>query len=166
MRSRIAFLIIVPLLAISLFGLEYGFLNVTGRGQGQGRMFPQPFWIGVVVIPIIVAIVVFAYIILFPELSKQKQTEKINKNYLVSDSELNIAGILRVLKEDEKRVVEVLIEEGGTMLQKDIRWKLKLSRVKIHRILSRLAERGIVKAEKHHNTNKITLVEWLIKDNN
>jgi uncharacterized membrane protein len=165
MRSRIAFVIILSLLAISVIGLEYGFLNVTGRGQGQGRMFPQDLWSGVVVIPIIAAIVVFAYIILFPELSEHKETEQINKNNRETASELNVAGILRVLKEDEKRVVEALIEEGGTMLQKDIRWKLKLSRVKIHRILSRLAERGIVKAEKHYNTNKITLVDWLMKKN-
>jgi predicted HTH transcriptional regulator len=166
MRSKIAFVIILSLIAISVIGLEYGFLNVTGRGQGQVRMFSQEFWSGVVVIPIVAAIVVFAYITLFPELSVQKQTEKINKENIVADSRLNIAGILRVLKEDEKRVVEVLIDEGGIMLQKDIRWKLKLSRVKIHRILSRLAERGIVKAEKHYNTNKITLVDWLMKDHN
>jgi uncharacterized membrane protein len=164
MRSKIAFVIILSLLVFSVIGLEYGFLNLTGRGQGQSRMFPQEFWSGVVIIPIIVAIFVFAYIFLFPELSEQKQTEQINKNNRNTETELNIAGILRVLKEDEKRVVEVLIEEGGTMLQKDIRWKLKLSRVKIHRILSRLAERGIVTAEKHYNTNKITLVDWLMKE--
>jgi len=50
------------------------------------------------------------------------------------------------------------------MLQKDIRWKTGLSRVKTHRILFRLAKRGIVSAEKYYNTNKIVLASWLMKE--
>ena len=50
------------------------------------------------------------------------------------------------------------------MLQKDIRWKTGLSRVKTHRILHRLAKRGIVSAEKYYNTNKITLADWLTRE--
>ena len=54
------------------------------------------------------------------------------------------------------------LAEGGTMLQKIIRWKTGSSRVKTHRVLYRLDERGVVTAEKHCNTNKITLAEWLM----
>jgi uncharacterized membrane protein len=50
------------------------------------------------------------------------------------------------------------------MLQKDIRWKTGLSRVKAHRILFRLAKRGIVSIEKYYNTNKIMLADWLTKE--
>jgi len=70
---------------------------------------------------------------------------------------------LRVLNEDERKVIEALVAEDGTMLQKDIRWKTGLSRVKTHRILFRLAKRGIVSAEKYYNTNRITLADWLTK---
>lgn len=73
-------------------------------------------------------------------------------------------AVLRVLNEDEKKIIETLVAEGGTMLQKDIRWKTGLSRVKTHRILFRLAGRGIVLAEKYYNTNKIVLASWLMKE--
>ncbi len=71
---------------------------------------------------------------------------------------------MRVLNDDERKVIETLVAEGGTMLQKDIRWKTGLSRVKTHRILFRLAKRGIVSAEKYYNTNKIVLADWLTKE--
>jgi DNA-binding IclR family transcriptional regulator len=39
---------------------------------------------------------------------------------------------------------------------------LKLNRVKTHRVLVGLIERGVVRAEKHFNTNMITLSDWLM----
>ncbi|MFB0567787.1 MAG: helix-turn-helix transcriptional regulator, partial [Candidatus Bathyarchaeia archaeon] len=66
--------------------------------------------------------------------------------------------------DDERKIVETLVAEGGTMLQKDIRWKTGLSRVKTHRVLFRLAKRGIVTVEKYYNTNKITLADWLRRE--
>lgn len=68
---------------------------------------------------------------------------------------------LRLLEPDERRVVEALVATGGTMLQKDISYELEISRVKIHRILVRLLKRGVVSAEKEHNTNRIKLADWL-----
>ena len=126
-------------------------------------MFPQSFWIGIIVIPIVFVAAIFAYIALFPELGDQRPSQQIDRSQLVTKQESALDGILKVLKEDERKVVEALVEAEGTMLQKDIRWKLGLSRVKTHRILARLAERGIVTAVKHYNTNKITLVDWLMK---
>jgi len=82
----------------------------------------------------------------------------------VEKGESALGAVLRVLNDDEKKVIKTLVAEGGTMLQKDIRWKTGLSRVKTHRILFRLAKRGIVSAEKYYNTNKITLADWLTKE--
>jgi predicted HTH transcriptional regulator len=164
MRSRTAFLIIAPLLLVSVIGVAFEFMGFGGRGQGQGRMVPQSVWIGMVIIPLVFAAVIFTYVMAFPELSEKKPSGELKEKPQFNGHKSALDGILRVLKEDEKKVVEALVKEEGTMLQKDIRWNLKLSRVKTHRILSRLAERGIVTAEKHYNTNKITLAEWLTKD--
>ena len=82
----------------------------------------------------------------------------------VEKGESALDAVLRVLNEDERKVIDTLVAEGGTMLQKDIRWKTGLSRVKTHRILLRLAKRGIVSAEKYYNTNRITLADWLTKE--
>lgn len=68
---------------------------------------------------------------------------------------------LRLLDPDERMVVEAVVRAGGTMLQKDISYELGFSRVKTHRTLVRLIERGVVTAEKEYNTNRIELADWL-----
>jgi len=68
---------------------------------------------------------------------------------------------MRLMEPDEKRVVEALVAAGGSMLQKDISRELGISRVKTHRVLVRLIRRGVVTAEKHFNTNRIEIADWL-----
>jgi uncharacterized membrane protein len=48
-------------------------------------------------------------------------------------------------------------------LQKYIRKEAGLSRLKTHRILARLAVRGIVTLNKFGNTNEVQLTDWLKK---
>jgi uncharacterized membrane protein len=65
------------------------------------------------------------------------------------------------LKPDKKKVLEVLIANDGKYLQKYIRKEAGLSRLEVHRILSRLAERGMVSLKKSGNTNEVVLADWL-----
>ncbi|HYU88343.1 MAG TPA: hypothetical protein VEL52_06615 [Candidatus Bathyarchaeia archaeon] len=51
-------------------------------------------------------------------------------------------------------------EHGGTYLQKYITKETGLSRLKTHRVVAALSERGIVIVEKHGNTNQVSLVKW------
>ena len=166
MRFRTLILVLVISLIISVVGLlvfvfEGGF---GGRGYGMGVVAPRSFWLVLFVVPLVVAVAVFGYALVFPELSKDKLEEKPSSVPTVEDGEPALDAVLRVLNNDERKVIETLVAEGGTMLQKDIRWKTGLSRVKTHRILFRLAKRGIVSAEKYYNTNKITLANWLRKE--
>jgi len=135
-----------------------------GRGYGMGVVAPRSFWLVLFVVPLVVAVAVFGYALVFPELSKDKLKEKPSSVPTVKEREPALDAVLRVLNDDERKVIETLVAEGGTMLQKDIRWKTGLSRVKTHRILFRLAKRGIVSAEKYYNTNRITLADWLRKE--
>ena len=127
---------------------------------------PKFFWVILFVVPLIVAAAALGYNLVFSELSEDKLKEKPSSVPTVEEGESALDAVLRVLNEDEKKVIETLVAEGGTMLQKNIRWKTDLSRVKTHRILLRLAKRGIVSAEKYYNTNRITLADWLLKKNN
>lgn len=68
---------------------------------------------------------------------------------------------LRLLEPDERRVVEAIVASGGDMLQKDISYELGFSRVKTHRVIVKLLRRGVVTAEKHYNTNRVELAEWI-----
>jgi uncharacterized membrane protein len=153
--------------AVSIVGLVLGLASgFGGRGQGMGGMggpFERYFWLVLIVAPLIVAVAVLGYAMLFPDISKKKPEANSSTVTTVEKEESTLNAVLQVLKDDERKVIETLVAEGGTMLQKDIRWKTGFSRVKTHRILYRLAERGIVTAEKHYNTNKITLADWLVK---
>jgi uncharacterized membrane protein len=49
----------------------------------------------------------------------------------------------------------------GKYLQKYIKAETGLNRLQTHRILARLADRGIVSLEKTGNTNEVKLADWL-----
>ena len=68
--------------------------------------------------------------------------------------------VLRTLKPDERKVVAVIAAHGGAYLQKYVSKEAGLSRLKTHRVIAALSERGIVVAEKRGNTNEVTLVDW------
>jgi len=78
-----------------------------------------------------------------------------------SGSEDKLEVALRLLDENERRVVEALVAKGGEMLQKDISYELGFSRVKAHRVVQSLVKRGLVTMEEHYNTNRVSLVDWL-----
>ncbi len=166
MRSNTLIFILVVTILISVLGLflfesDGGF---DGRGHGMGAEVPRSFWLVLFVAPLVVAVTVLGYALVFPEISEEKSEGKPSSVPVVEKRESPLDAVLRVLSDDERKVIETLVAEGGTMLQKDIRWKTGLSRVKTHRILFRLAKRGIVSAEKYYNTNRVTLADWLTKE--
>ena len=159
MRLKVLAFILVATIAVSLlslwiFSLEGGF---NGRGRGMASGVPQSLWLVLFIAPLLMAVLVGGYFLVFPELSEERS----KKPSMLVEKDSALSAVLRVLDDDERKVIETLSAEGGTMLQKDIRWKTGLSRVKTHRILLRLIKRDIVSAEKHYNTNKITLADWL-----
>ena len=84
-------------------------------------------------------------------------------NSLPTNIETPIDTISKTLTVDERKVVDVLTSHNGQYLQKYIRNETGLSRLKIHRTVTRLAERGIVTVEQSGNTNRWYLSSWLAK---
>src|SRR6266852_4062750 len=84
------------------------------------------------------------------------------KNYYSSgtNGKENTSVVLRTLKPEAKTVVNILDAHGGTYLQKYITRESGMSRLKTHRVVAALSERGIVIVEKHQNTNQVSLVKW------
>jgi hypothetical protein len=149
--------------------------------QGM-NLVQRYYWVPLLVIGILVVIVMY---LLFRPLNRIKITENLEpivqtkvrekridmtKNIesvenivRVKTQESPIDVALRLLEPDERNVVETLVNEGGSMLQKEISWKTNYSRVKTHRILVRLIRRGVVTSEKYYNTNKVSLSNWLLE---
>lgn len=155
--SAIIFLLLFSVIAGALaFLMIYFYVPRESPGMGHG-MGPQLYiWIPVLIVPLTFAFGLLAYSILFPEIEQKPSTET-----TLPKEQQSLSAVMRVLKDDEKKVVELLMNAGGTMLQSDIARKTGFSRVKTHRILYRLATRGIVTAEKYYNTFQITLADWL-----
>ncbi len=82
------------------------------------------------------------------------------KNYVSGNGKDSTSIIMRTLKPEERTVVNVLYAHGGTYMQKFITKEAGLSRLKTHRVVAALSERGVVHVEKRGNTNKVSLVVW------
>ena len=82
-------------------------------------------------------------------------------NNLSQNAVTPIESVYKTLSNEERKVLEILTSHDGKYLQKYIRAETGLSRLKTHRIVSRLTERGIVTLEKSGNTNEVHLSGWL-----
>ena len=103
-----------------------------------------------------------AYFLVFPEIkatSKAASVERVSANNGATAYE----AIVKTLTDEERSVIQVLTVHDGKYLQKYIRKEAGLSRLKTHRILARLADRGIVSLKKTGNTNQVELSDWLQK---
>jgi uncharacterized membrane protein len=71
--------------------------------------------------------------------------------------------LIKTSKPDERKVLEVLASHDGKYLQKLIVKETGLSKLRIHRIIARLEERGILNVVESGNTNQVSLADWLGK---
>ena len=157
---RITTLIAILAVSISIGAAAYFFFYVYGPrespGMGRGTGLQLYIWVPIVAMPLTFAVALLLYVALFPEIKQIPQTEPTG-----SKEQGTLAAVMRVLKDDEKKVVERIVNAGGKMLQKDIARQTGFSRVKTHRILYRLSIRGVVIAKKYYNTYEIMLADWL-----
>jgi len=116
---------------------------------------------------VLVGVAIFAvgglvYFLAFPEIKTTENIAKASAKQLPpQNSTTPYASVVKTLTDEERKVIEVLKAHDGKCLQKYIRKEAGLSRLKTHRIVARLAERGIVTLEKSGNTNEVLLANWL-----
>src|SRR3990170_6758063 len=153
----------------SWMGEMWGMMGGATPTSVQNPMLPYFGVLFVVLIGVTVTgIGGLAYYVVFPEIRKSvavETAEPILKS-CVAEKPQNASAyesVLKTLTGEERKVVEVLEAHGGKYLQKYIRKEAELSRLKTHRIVARLAERGIVSLEKTGNTNQVLLADWLRK---
>ncbi len=83
-------------------------------------------------------------------LEKQKQVVK-----------MNIDIIMKFLGADDREIVTLLLSKDGMSTQSEIARLPGMSRLKAHRIVKKLEERGIVHVEKYGKINMIRIVDEL-----
>ena len=76
---------------------------------------------------------------------------------------INKDAVLKIFSPDERNVIKFLLENGGKITQSRIVNETELSKVKVFRVLERLAKKGVIQKEPHGKTNMITLDENLLE---
>ena len=83
------------------------------------------------------------------------------------DLEKATQALIQFLNKDERKVIENILENKGKVFQSEISRIEGIGKLKSHRILQRLSDRGVIEIEKHGKTNIIRLAknirETLIK---
>ncbi len=110
-------------------------------------------------IPLIGGVLMVGYFALYPEIrtgsspvALQSQTGSLPASF---------ESVMKTMKPEEQRLLEILKAHNGVYLQKSLRTESGLTRLKVHRIVSRLAERGIVTVREAGNSNEVSLADWL-----
>lgn len=73
-----------------------------------------------------------------------------------ADSELEKL-VIRLLDGDERRLMRVIVESRGDIMQRDLVAATAFSDAKVSRLLDRLEERGLVVRERQGMTNRVRL---------
>jgi uncharacterized membrane protein len=149
-------------------------------GRGMGSMMGQtgntatspllPYFgvlFAVLVSVTIIGIVGIAYYLLNPQIriGGMQPTQNAPVIKTASNGATPYDAVAKTLTEEERKIITVLSAHEGKYLQKYIRNETGLSRLQTHRIIARLAERGIVSLEKTGNTNQVYLSSWLQQKN-
>jgi hypothetical protein len=140
------------LLGILMMGGNFGGMYMA---MGQGMLMAM-LWPSTLVAVVAAAIGVAVYNLLVPKIDSTKITEAPPVNYR--------EAVLRLLKDDERQVVQALTRSGGTEFQRDLQRATGFSKVKTHRVIARLAERRLVEVTPAGKTNQIRIPSWLIEN--
>jgi uncharacterized membrane protein len=130
-----------------------GPMNPNGPMSSRGSIGATLLW---VIIALLVIIIVYLW-----NSNRIKETPVVVPVESIDVDKIEVA--MRLLRPNEKLVVESLLSHNGEMLQKDIHYELGLSRVQAHRIVQGLVQKDIVSVVDHYNTKKIILADWLLR---
>ena len=146
----------------SLGGVMGQMMGATGT---YGMPLGMPTWVWVAIagltVALLVGVVGLGYFLALPEIRTGPTSPDASTSAPQGRSGLSWAVLMRTSKPEERKILEVLAAHGGNYLQKFVVKETGLSKLKTHRIISRLAERGVVSVERSGNTNQVSLANWV-----
>lgn len=141
--------------------------RMMGGGMAQQTMVEPPLYIMILPVAFVATLIAgvagFIYFLTLPEIKLSKTAMPIRETPPTESSlrQDRIDTIVKTMKPDELKVFNLLVSHGGKYLQKHVSKETELSRLKTHRIIARLAERGIVTVKPYGNTNEVSISDWL-----
>ena len=126
------------------------------------RPVPQPEYISKPVQPVSVNAPVLTPVAgVAQPMMETPQEESVPEEQVSDSSQAVFETLLKTLTGDERKVVEVLLAHGGKYSQKYIRTEAELSWLQTNRVVSRLAERGIITLEKDGGLGNVVLTNQI-----
>lgn len=74
-----------------------------------------------------------------------------------------VATALKVLRGPRRKILEIIVNNKGETLQKDLYLETGFSKAKVSRTLKELELRNIIQSKQYGSTKKITLSDWMKK---
>lgn len=99
---------------------------------------------------IIIGVVIGAVVFFFMAAKLDNRQKEFQK---VADA------LIQFLNRDEKLVVQKLLDNNGKVLQAEISRTEGLGKVRSHRVIQKLVDRGVIEVEKYGKTNTIKLTK-------
>jgi hypothetical protein len=141
--------------------------GMMGQTSTQTPANPLMSYFGVIFAVLIgvtfVGIIGLGYYITYPQIRTGNTSASQRISMQIQSNATPYESVSKTLTKDELKIVTVLNAHNGKYLQKYIKNETGLSRLQTHRIIARLADRGIVSLEKTGNTNQVILANWLQK---
>jgi predicted transcriptional regulator len=166
MRNRvigILIIIIAILMGFIIFSFNRALTDIVNTACSHGPSCPMwgtiEFQTNVSIGIMIFIVIIGLYLIFFSKeekvitkiktLKQQIEPKKITKE--------NYQKIMSTLSQDEKVILEKIIESQGTIFQSDLVDKTKFTKVKITRTLDKLEGKGLIERKRRGMTNVIIL---------
>ncbi len=152
-----------------LSGNLAGMMTWWFPGGGGAHSYASGLWLLPVGLLLLVAIgiVVVGYQAVLPEIKNPPASNTPGPRpgpVPVQATTTSLEVVPRTLKPDEKKAFDVLLAHDGRHLQKLLKSETGLSRLQVHRAVSRLAERNLVRLKTVGNTNEVSIAGWALGD--
>jgi len=161
MKNRIVGLIIISialLIGFIIYSFNKALTEIVSTSCSHGPECPMwgsiNFHTNVSIGVMIFVLLIGLYLMFFGQDEKIiKQVKVVRKPDKKTDYSIDKKG----LSEEEKYVLDKLIEFEGSMLQSEIVEKTNYSKVKVTRILDKLEARGLIERKRRGMTNLVVL---------
>jgi len=166
------------MLIISIFALIIFFIVIIygltaaphgDRGHDQGHPLIPTYILSLSSIVLIIALIPLFYYIIYASLERnyEKNMEILSKITGVNNhsenndiSKTNLTKLLlKFLSYNEKKVINKLIEQKGSVLQSEISRMESMGKVRTHRTITELKKKEIITVEPYGKTNRINLTD-------
>ena len=161
MRNRVVGVLIIfvsVLMGFIIFSFNRAMTEIVNTSCEHGSSCPMwgtiDFQTNVSIAIMSFVIIIGIYLIFFGKEERTLSKEETN-NALIKKEAYD--EIMKTLTDEEKKVLEGIIEANGTIFQSALTDKTSFNKVKVTRILDKLEGRGIIERRRRGMTNVVIL---------